>query len=198
MLIKGVSMRKIKEILRLHFELRFSQRNIADSLSVSVGAVNKYIKTFIGSGLIWPVSDDDLLLKKLKPATTSYEVDYCSVHQELQYSRSMTLQLVWEELIKDAKTAISYSHFARQYNDWKGKQPSSMRQTYIAGEHLFVDYSGDKIKVIDSETGETRFAEVFVGVLGASKYIYLDATWSQKLPDWIASHKRMFEAPLKN
>jgi transposase len=111
----------------------------------------------------------------------------------MQFDRRMTLQLVLEEYVRDGKTSISYSHFARQYNNWKDKQPSSMRQTYAAGESLFIDYSGDKIKVIDSETGEIKLAEVFVGVLGASNYIYLEATWSQKLPDWIGSHKRMFE-----
>jgi predicted transcriptional regulator len=73
LLIKGVSMRKIKEILRLHFELGLKQRQIADSLNISVGAVNKYIREFTNSGLTWPVNDDELLLNKLKPVTTTYE-----------------------------------------------------------------------------------------------------------------------------
>jgi len=68
-----------------------------------------------------------------------------------------------------------------------------MRQTHVAGEAIFIDYSGDKAKIIDSETKEFKTAEIFVAVLGASKYIYLEATWSQKLPDWIGAHKRMFE-----
>lgn len=186
-------MRKIKEALRLHFDMNMSQRQIANSLTISVGAVNKYISEFVSSGLKWPVEDDELLLQKLKHTTATYSVDYLLVHQELQYSKMMTLQLVWEEYIAEGKTCISYSHFARQYNDWKRKQPSSMRQTHVAGETIFIDYSGDKIKITDSETGEIRAAEIFVGALGASKYIYLEATWTQKLPDWIGSHKRMFE-----
>ena len=35
--------------------------------------------------------------------------------------------------------------------------------------------------------------EIFVAVLGASSYTYAEATWSQQLPDWIASHVRCFE-----
>jgi transposase len=31
-----------------------------------------------------------------------------------------------------------------------------------------------------------------VAVLGASSYTYADATWTQSLPDWIASHQRAF------
>jgi len=30
-------------------------------------------------------------------------------------------------------------------------------------------------------------------VLGASNYTYLEATWTQQLPDWLGSHGRMFE-----
>ena len=37
-------------------------------------------------------------------------------------------------------------------------------------------------------TGEIRGAEIFVAVLGASSFIYAEATWSQTLPDWIAAH----------
>tara|TARA_R110000823_G_scaffold49384_1_gene124750 strand:+ start:43 stop:603 length:561 start_codon:yes stop_codon:yes gene_type:complete len=36
-----------------------------------------------------------------------------------------------------------------------------------------------------------RKAQVFVAVLGASSYTFAEATWSQSLPDWIASHQRM-------
>ena len=46
--------------------------------------------------------------------------------------------------------------------------------------------------VIDPETGEVREAELFVAVLGASNYTYVEATWSQSLKDWINSHERAF------
>ena len=62
-----------------------------------------------------------------------------------------------------------------------------------AGEKLFIDYSGDTVEVIDAATGEIRRAQVFVAVMGASKYTYSEATWTQSLPDWIASHIRTFE-----
>ena len=50
------------------------------------------------------------------------------------------------------------------------------------------------MEIIDAVTGEVRRAEVFVGVLGASSYIYAEATGSQSLPDWIAAHVNMFAA----
>jgi transposase len=68
-----------------------------------------------------------------------------------------------------------------------------MRQVHRAGEKLFIDYSGDTAAVIDAASGEIRTAQIFVAVMGASKYAYAEATWTQSLPDWIASHIRTFE-----
>ena len=60
-----------------------------------------------------------------------------------------------------------------------------MRQEHRAGDKVFVDYSGKKLGITDPATGEVRFAEIFVAVLGASNYTYAEASWSQTLPDWI-------------
>lgn len=67
-----------------------------------------------------------------------------------------------------------------------------MRQDHRAGEKLFVDYTGQRVEIADSTTGEIREAQVFVAVLGASNYTYAEATWTQALPDWIGSHVRAF------
>jgi transposase len=46
--------------------------------------------------------------------------------------------------------------------------------------------------IVDRATGVVREAEIFVAVLGASNYTYAEATWTQKLADWIEAHVRMF------
>jgi len=68
-----------------------------------------------------------------------------------------------------------------------------MRQDHRACGKLFVDYASQTAPVIDRTTGEIHQAQVFVAVLGTSNYTYAEATWSQKLPDWIGSHIRVFE-----
>ena len=65
-----------------------------------------------------------------------------------------------------------------------------MRQTHRAGEKLFVDYAGHSVSVVDPTTGERRKAQIFVAVLGASSYTFAEATWTQALPHWCASHVR--------
>ena len=67
-----------------------------------------------------------------------------------------------------------------------------MRQTHVAGERMFVDYAGTKLEVAAPITGEVLKAELFVAVLGASSYTYVEATWTQSLADWIGSHTRAF------
>jgi transposase len=67
-----------------------------------------------------------------------------------------------------------------------------MHQLHRAGEKLFVDYAGQTVPVLDRASGEAREAQIFVATLGASSYTYAEATWTQRLPDWIASHVRAF------
>lgn len=48
----------------------------------------------------------------------------------------------------------------------------------------------DDAQTTDGATSEIREALVFVAVLGASNCISLEATSSQRLPNWIGSHVR--------
>ena len=66
-----------------------------------------------------------------------------------------------------------------------------MRQTHVAGDKAFVDFSGKKFPITDPITGAVREAE-FITVLGTSNLTYAEATWTQGLPDWIGTHVRMF------
>ena len=68
-----------------------------------------------------------------------------------------------------------------------------MRQTHPPGEKLFVDYVGQTLSIIDGATGEILQSQICVAVLGTSNYTFAEATWTQKLPDWIGSHVRAFE-----
>lgn len=197
----GVSMRKIKTILRLHYESHFSQHQIANSVQLSVGVINKYLKRAERAGLTWPLSpeyeDETVLKKALQPSAIPVSVEkksinFTYIHLELR-RKNVTLQLLFDEYKSTTAHPISYPHFCLCYRQWKNTQPRSMRQTHKAGDKVFVDYAGQTIDLIDTDTGEIRTAQIFVGVLGASNYTYAEATWTQRLPDWIGSHRRMFE-----
>ena len=78
------------------------------------------------------------------------------------------------------------------FREFEARLSPVMRQEHRAGDKVFVDYSSTKLGITDPTTGEVRFTEIFVAVLGASKYTYAEATWSQTLADWIGAHVRMF------
>lgn len=194
-------MRKIRQVLKLHFEQQYSQRKIAQSLAISRDAVADYLTRAAATGINWVLSDeiDDAELEKcLFPAKINNiqshqnEPDCDAIHRELK-SKGATLVILHEEYLANYPNGIGYSTFCDRYRQYKKSLKPSMRQTYPAGEKVFVDYAGPTMNVTDPETGLIQTAQVFVGVLGASNYIYAEAHWSQQLPDWIAAHVRMFE-----
>src|SRR5439155_20643072 len=76
------------------------------------------------------------------------------------------------------------------YRRWLGRRRLTMRQVHRGGAKGFVDYAGKKPCLTDPATGERIPVELFVIALGASSYTYAEATATQQLPDWIASHTR--------
>ena len=190
-------MKKIIEVLRLKYEAKLSHAKIARACGLSKGAVSNYISLATAKGLTWPLPDgiDEASLEallfptKAKPARF-VEPDYFQIHQELK-RKGVTLQLLWGEYAAvHEKQAYRYSQYCNRYRQWRVRQKRSMRQQHRAGEKLFIDYCGPTVDIVDRSSGEVRSAQIFVAVLGASSYTYAEATWTQSLPDWIASHQR--------
>ena len=198
--MKRVSMRKIKEALRLS-SLGLSTRQIGQSLGLSRSTVHDYLFRARGVGLDWSQSEsigEEELEQRLFPSLISsrykslVEPDYGLIHQELKRP-GVTLALLWEEYREQHKEGYGYSRFCDLYRLWRGKLSVTMRQHHKAGEKLFVDYSGKTIDITDPLTGELRPAQLFIAALGASSYTFAEASWSQSLEDWTSSHQRCFE-----
>lgn len=194
-------MRKVFEALRLAFDQRRSQREIATILALSQSTVHDYLGRFRATGLPWPLPeavDEAGLEARLfargatPPPATRPVPDWATVHQELK-RKGVTLQLLWAEYKQGAPDGYQYTQFCRHYHAWAGTLEPVLRQVHVAGERLFVDYAGPTMPVVDATTGEVREAQIFVGALGASHLIYAEATWTQALPDWISAHVRMLE-----
>lgn len=105
----------------------------------------------------------------------------------------MTIRLFHTERKAENPNFMSYSDLAKGYKRWRQKQRLSMRQIFKAGEQVLVDFCGRTVPVYNSLTGETRQVQVFVGVLGASSYIFSYAVDSQKSEDWQKCHIEMFK-----
>ena len=197
-------MRKIRDVLRLSAE-GLSERRIGASLGIGHNGVGDTIRRARAAGLVWPLPNDlgdDDLERQLyqKPAanavvtagitpTTRPLPDWSYVHRE--YARpNVTLSLLWEEYRSQHPDGLGRSQFCAHYRRWRRCLSPTMRQHHVAGDKMFVDYAGTTVDVIDPATGEIRAAQVFVATLGASSYTFVEATWTQSLPDWTGSHAR--------
>lgn len=196
-------MRKIKEVLRLQ-ALGLKQEQIARSCGISQSTVSEYVTAASAAGISWSqIADwhDTRLERELLPSRGSKvrgavhaAPDFAAIHEQLQRHKHVTLQLLWEEYRQASPDGYRYSRFCELYRRWRERQDVVMRQQHRAGEKLFVDFAGDTVPVYTTENnGEPRQASIFVAVLGASSYTYVEATWSQGLEDWIAAHVRAFE-----
>lgn len=200
---KRLSMRHVKDILRLKWSLGLSERQVAKSLGMSRPTVGDYLRRAKAAGLSWPlpVSLDEVALERLlfpprppaRSAVPQLTPDWAVVHQELK-RKGVTLLLLWQEYKGTHPDGFQYSWFCQAYRQWAKKLDPVMRQQHRAGEKLFVDYAGQSIALVNRHTGELHDAALFIAVLGASNYTYAEATRSQSLPDWIGSHVRTFEA----
>jgi len=195
--MKRLPMRKIREVLRLAAQ-GLSTREMASSLAIGRTTLREYLYRARTAGLGWPLPDDlsdgnleRLLFPRVSGGARGRipQPDWSFVHTELRRT-GVTLSLLWEEYRAVHPDGYGYSRYCELYTCWEGKLSPVMRQRYGAGETLFVDYAGATIDVVCPETGEVRAAQLFVAALGASNFIYVEAGWSQKLPDWIASHTR--------
>src|SRR6266436_4043530 len=99
--------------------------------------------------------------------------------------------ILWEEHRAAYVDGHGYSRFCELYGEWRRRLSPTMRQTYVAGDKLFVDWAGGRAPIIDPMTGEVHEAHLFVAVLGASSYTYAEARWSETLPDWCVQGPRI-------
>jgi transposase len=109
--------------------------------------------------------------------------------------KARSLAILWEEYIAQIPDGYRYSRFCDLYRSWEGRLSVTMRQRHAGGDKLFVDYAGDTVPVIvDRLSGETRPAQIFVAVMGASSFTYAKAAWTQGLCDWLSAHVGALEA----
>jgi len=201
-----MSMRKVREVLRLKFECGRSHAEIAAAVAIGDSTVGDYLRRARAAAMTWEVarglSDDEvdarlfLYSGRCEPPAR-VPIDFGWVHRELSRP-CVTLQTLWVEYREGAAVqaplkAYEYSRFCELYAGWKKKLGTVMRQVHRAGEKVFIDYSGKKPHIADPETGEIIGVELFVAVLGASSYTYAEATRTQKLADFVGSTSRTFE-----
>ncbi|MNF48491.1 hypothetical protein D3C84_297330 [compost metagenome] len=189
----------IREIIRMK-DNGLSNSQISKSLGKSRTTIVKYLGAVETSGIC---TKELLQLKKedlwelFEVANELDPVNRELIHKDLYSFFSyvekelkrvgVTRHILWGEYKTKHPEGVMYSQFCEHYNKWSRKSEGYMPTIHKAGEKLFIDYAGKKLHIVDRETGEIKPVEVFVATLGASQYTYVEASFSQRIPDFISS-----------
>jgi len=195
-----LSMRNIREVLRLGMTCGSSAREIGRSLRITHPTAQKYLLAAKEAGLTWDevkAMDDESLSRMVRsaskdPVPSKSLPDYAVVHQELK-KKSVTMILLWQEYKATHPDGYQETQFRQYYYKFARSLEVSMRQRHKAGESMFVDYAGQTVPIHDRATGKVSLAQIFVAALGASNYSFAEATPDQGMASWIGSHVRAFE-----
>ncbi len=194
-----LTVRKIREILRLKWELKLSNRAIARACKVSNSTVGDYLERAGKAGVGWPLPEglsEDELYRRLFPeeaedvsASTRPLPDWEEVRRQLA-RRGVTLKLLWIEYREQYPDGYGLTQYCEYYRRWSQTHATRMRQVHKGGDEMEVDYVGMSVTIINPETGEASKAPVFVAVLPASNYTYAEVQPSRELVHWIGGHVR--------
>ncbi len=188
---RRLSMRSVKELLRLKYDAKLSVRQISQVLKIGKSSVGDYLSRFRATGLDYPLATeigDDELEKllfydagKRKNIEKKVELEY--IHSELKRP-NVTMQLLWEEYKQNYPNGHQYSWFCQIYREHQKSKNISLRQVHKYGEKGYCDF-GKGIKIYDPKSSESKQTQLYVFVWGASNYTYAEATLSEKTGDWI-------------
>lgn len=187
--MRRISMEKVREILRLKEQCRLSERAISRALNVSRPIVKDYLAKLTRAGLnysqVKQFSDDELL-ELIKGSHGGHSQRYEVLRQKFNYFAKelkrpgVTLQRLWQEYRTEYPRGYSYSQFCYHFQLWRSTSELTMHIDHKAGDKMFADFTGKKLQIVDRHTGEIREVEVFVALMGARHYTYVEATASQK------------------
>ena len=191
---KPIPMSKLRHVLKLHCQGQ-NKLQVSTATGLSRNTVKKYIHSFIGLKTTWEEisqrSDkelEELFSQEPEPKVDDRLLplyDFLKEQEKRLRQRGVTLLRLWEAYHDQYPDGFKMTAFYRHYNLWKKCVHPSMHMAHKAGDKMFVDYTGEKLQVVDPESGEVKMMEVFVAILGASQLTYVEAVESQRVEDFI-------------
>jgi len=199
---KPITMRYVKDILRLKHQNQLSVREIAGSCGRPASTVGDYLQRAEAAGLSWPLpeglSEAELMERLMKPPAALPQEsgpakplpDWPAIHEQMR-RKGVTLQLLWREYRQAHPDGYQRSRFCQWYRCWAKTLEPVLRQVHEPGQKLFVDWAGLKVPVHHAD-GSVSQASLFVAVLGFSNKTYAEAFANEQLEHWIAGHCHAF------
>jgi transposase len=193
---KITEMSKIRQAIKLYCKGE-SKLFISKHLELSRNTVKKYISLYEVYGLSFEDMNSktdaelDVLFSGGSPEHLSPKLQqlydlFPQVHKALK-KPSVTKMQLWEDYITKHPEGYRSSQFCHHYNVWAKRMNPVMHMEHKAGDKMYVDYSGDKLQIIDRPSGEIQELEFFVAILGASQYTFAECSFTQQTHDFINS-----------
>lgn len=195
-----LSVRKIREILRLSWGLGLRPGEVAASCNIARSTVQDYLLKAQAAGLSWPLAPemDDAALENLlfarvgRPKAERPLPDFSEVARSLKSHKGMSLALEWQRYISSNPHGYQYSYFCELFQEWSKHVDLVMRQEHLAGDKAFSDFAGSTLRITNRHTGEVESAHLFVCCLGASSYTFARAFYSENSEAWCIGHADAF------
>ena len=191
-----ISMSKIRQIIRMYTQ-GVSKLSVAARTGVSRNTAKKYIEAFKDTGFTFgeinELNDKELedlfgQASEKKPDPRIYDLQKIFPHIDKELKRKgATRLMLWEAYRKDHPDGFQYTQFCFYYSRWKAQVNPVMHLDHKAGDKMFVDFAGEKLCIVDKDTGEVKEVEVFISILGASQLTYIEAVLTQQKEDFIAA-----------
>jgi len=195
MAAKKVDIMELRQLLLLK-QKGESNRRCEKLLGIHRNTINHYVRLFKTSALSYAnlLKYNETSLNDLFPAretlnTSKYSIlsGYFSYFETELKKPGCTRQVLWQEYLNKHPDGYGHTQFNEHFSRWRGKIKASGKLIHKVGDKMYADYTGNKLQITDKETGEITQVEVFVGILPASQYTYVEVSKSQKKEDFIAS-----------
>lgn len=178
-----------------------SERRIAKDLGISRTTVHKYRELAQDHGYLQadsPEPEDETLRATLGPGPQPpHPVSTVEPFQEIVQrllDQQVEMTAIYQRLRDDYGYPGSYSAVRRFVHRLYPSQPEAVVRVHTApGEEMQVDF-GSVGQLYDPGAGCPRHAWVFVATLSFSRHQYAELVFDQKVPTWIALHRRALES----
>ena len=201
MAARKIDIMELKQLLLLKSKGE-SNRSCERLLGVHRNTINHYVRMFRASGLAYAkllkYSDkelDDLLPTKGTVDLNRYSIfaDHLPYFEKELKKPGCTREQLWREYLSKHSGGYSYSMFNYHLARWRNNTRGSGKLEHKYGDAIYVDYTGKKMQIVDKQTGQEIDVEIFVSILPASQYTYVEATMSQKKECFIGSMNRCLQ-----
>ena len=181
-------MTKLRNLLRC-YAIGMSIKSIYSAFHLSRNTVRKYVRRYQESGLTL-----DLLMTMSEEKLQKMFLDNQNRSRKPSARMDELEALIPDYVKRLSRKGVTVKSLHYKYSTFKRavrRQKYHVRVVghveHLAGGQMYIDYAGDKLDIVDAETGEVPSVEVFVAILPCSHYTYCEAVWSQKKEDLIVA-----------